>query len=53
MPTIDHAMRTIREAWPPNGDYLDDLKRRLTRSAWAIPLVPFVGAGLSMPMDCR
>ena len=49
MVPIDEALRKIREAWPSNGDYLDDLKDRLT-GAHPIPLVPFVGAGLSMPM---
>jgi hypothetical protein len=49
MVSIDEALRQIREAWPSNGDYLDDLEDRLT-GAHPIPLVPFVGAGLSMPM---
>jgi hypothetical protein len=49
MVPIDEALRQIREAWPSNGNYLDDLKDRLT-GAHPIPLVPFVGAGLSMPM---
>ena len=46
---VDEALRILREAWASNGDYLDDLKERLTGSQ-PIPLVPFVGAGLSMPL---
>jgi hypothetical protein len=46
---VDEALRMLRETWASNGDYLDDLKEQLTGSQ-AIPLVPFVGAGLSMPM---
>ena len=46
---VDEALRILREAWASNGDYLDDLKDRLTGSQ-PIPLVPFVGVGLSMPM---
>ncbi len=47
--TTDEALRIIRECWRPNGDCLGDLERRLT-TANPIPLVPFVGAGLSKPM---
>ena len=47
--SIDAALKEIREAWESNGDYLDDLRDRLT-GANPIPLVPFVGAGLSVPM---
>jgi predicted RNA methylase len=43
------AIATIRQTWPYNADYLDELQERLT-VANPIPLVPFVGAGLSMPM---
>jgi hypothetical protein len=39
----------MRDAWRSNSDSLDDLKERLT-GAQPIPLVPFVGGGLSMPM---
>ena len=46
---IAEALEIIRKTWPSNGDYLDDLEERLTRTN-AIPLVPFVGAGLSVPM---
>jgi len=46
---VDEALQILREAWASNGDYLDDLKERLTGSQ-PIPLVPFVGAGLSMPL---
>jgi tetratricopeptide (TPR) repeat protein len=46
---IDEALRIIRDSWPSNAGYLDDLKDRLT-SAHPIPLLLFVGAGLSMPM---
>src|SRR5260370_20071028 len=43
------ALQIIRDTWPSNAGNLDDLKERLT-APHAIPLVPFVGAGLSMPM---
>jgi len=43
------VLAKIRETWPSNVDVLDDLKERLT-APQPIPLVPFVGAGLSMPM---
>src|SRR5207244_12075343 len=46
---IDEALQIIRHAWSSNGQFLDDLKDRLT-AAQPIPLVPFVGAGFSMPM---
>lgn len=46
---VEEALRKIRAAKTSNGDYLDDLRERLT-GARPIPLVPFVGAGLSMPM---
>jgi hypothetical protein len=46
---IDDALQIIRECWPSNAGYLDDLKERLA-AAHPIPLLPFVGAGLSMPM---
>ena len=46
---IDEALRQIRKAWPLNVGCLDDLKGRLT-GPQPIALVPFVGAGLSMPM---
>jgi tetratricopeptide (TPR) repeat protein len=49
MVPTDEALRTIRDAWPSNADFLDDLKERLT-GLQPIPLVPFVGAGLSMQM---
>jgi hypothetical protein len=49
MVPIDEAVRQIRAVWPSNGDYLDDLQRRLT-TVQPIPLLPFVGAGLSVPM---
>jgi len=49
MVRVDEALQTIRDAWASNSDYLEDLKERLTGSH-PIPLVPFVGAGLSMPM---
>jgi tetratricopeptide (TPR) repeat protein len=49
MISIDDALRQLGDAWPSNADQLDDLKQRLT-AAQPIPLVPFVGAGLSMPM---
>ncbi|MGH9648048.1 MAG: tetratricopeptide repeat protein [Bryobacteraceae bacterium] len=49
MPTLDEALTLIRQAPPSNADYLDDLQARLT-AAHPIPLVPFIGAGLSMPM---
>lgn len=49
MVPIDDALRQIRAAWASNGEYLDDLKDRLS-GAQPIPLVPFVGAGLSVPM---
>src|SRR5690242_16763987 len=49
MATIDDALTTLRQTWPSNADYLDDVKERLTSSR-PIPLVPFVGAGLSIPM---
>lgn len=49
MVNIEEAVREIRAVWPSNGDYLDDLQRRLTGGR-PIPLLPFVGAGLSMPM---
>src|SRR5450755_2661127 len=49
MVPIDEAVRQVRAVWPSNGDYLDDLQRRLT-SVQPIPLLPFVGAGLSVPM---
>ena len=42
-------LQELRDAAPANGDFLDDLERRLT-SAHPIPVVPFVGAGLSIPM---
>ncbi len=45
----DDALQIIRDTWSYNGQFLDDLKDRLT-AAQPIPLVPFVGAGLSMPM---
>lgn len=48
--TTDEALLIIRDTWASNGNYLDDLQRRLT-AANPIPLVPFVGAGLSMPMN--
>ncbi len=47
--SIDEALEQIRAAAPSNGDYLDDLQERLT-APQPIPLVPFIGAGLSMPM---
>ncbi len=43
-------LQELRDAAPANGDFLDDLERRLT-SAHPIAVVPFVGAGLSIPMD--
>jgi SIR2-like domain len=49
MVPVDEAQRQIGEAWYSNAHYIDDLQRRLT-AAQPIPLVPFVGAGLSMPM---
>jgi hypothetical protein len=49
MVPVDEALRTIRDAWPSNADFLDDLKERVT-GPQPIPLVPFVGAGLSVPM---
>jgi tetratricopeptide (TPR) repeat protein len=49
MVPIDEALQIIGETWPSNCDSLDDLKERLT-GAQAIPLMPFVGAGLSVPM---
>jgi len=49
MPSVDEALRQIREAWSSNADFLDDLKDRLT-GAQPIPVVPLIGAGLSMPM---
>jgi tetratricopeptide (TPR) repeat protein len=49
MPLIDEIPQEIREAWPSNIDYLADLHDRLT-GPHPIPLMPFVGAGLSMPM---
>ena len=49
MVAVDEALRAIRDASRSNGETLDDLKERLT-GAQPIPLVPFVGAGLSMPM---
>jgi hypothetical protein len=49
MVSIDDPLRQIRAAWASNGEYLDDLKDRLS-AAQPIALVPFVGAGLSMPM---
>ena len=49
MVPIDEALIKIYQTWPSNQDFLDDLKDRLT-VAQPIPLVPFVGAGLSMPM---
>ena len=47
---MDEALKQIRETWPSNGGYLDDLKDRLT-GPQPMPLLPFVGAGLSVPMD--
>jgi tetratricopeptide (TPR) repeat protein len=49
MALSDEALTKIRQTWSSNPDYLDDLKERLT-GAHPIPLVPFIGAGLSMPM---
>jgi hypothetical protein len=49
MVLIDEALQIVRETWPSNGSFLDDLKDRLTM-AHATPLVPFIGAGLSIPM---
>jgi hypothetical protein len=49
MPLIDEIPQEIREAWPSNIDYFADLQDRLT-GPHPIPLMPFVGAGLSMPM---
>ncbi len=49
MAPFEEALGTIREAWRSNGGCLDDLKERLT-GAQPIPLLPFVGAGLSMDM---
>jgi hypothetical protein len=49
---IDEALRQIREAWPSNAACLDDLQERLT-GAHLIPLVPFAGAGLSIPLSFR
>lgn len=46
----DEALQQIRWTSPSNGAFLDDLKDRLT-AAHPIPLLPFVGAGLSMPME--
>jgi tetratricopeptide (TPR) repeat protein len=49
MVPIDEALQIVRATWPSNDSFLDDLQDRLTR-AHAIPLVPFIGAGLSIPM---
>ena len=47
--TTDEALQIVRETWALNGGYLDRLQRRLTTEN-PIPLVPFIGAGLSIPM---
>jgi hypothetical protein len=47
--SVDQALQIIRDVWPSNGQFLDDLKDRITSPA-GIPLVPFVGAGFSIPM---
>ena len=47
---IDEALQRIRDTWPANADHLKDLEERLKGAAHPIPLLPFVGAGLSMPM---
>jgi hypothetical protein len=47
--TDDAALDVLRAAAPANADTLDDLRDRLSLAS-AIPLVPFVGAGLSQPM---
>ena len=49
MASFDEAVREVRAARASNAAYLDNLKGRLT-SPHRIPLVPFVGAGLSIPM---
>ena len=49
MVAVDEALKIVRETWPSNSSFLDELKDRLAR-AHAIPLVPFIGAGLSIPM---
>jgi hypothetical protein len=47
--SADDVLQIIRDSCTSNGQFLEDLKDRITSSG-AIPLVPFVGAGLSMPM---
>ena len=46
----DEASQIIRGTWALNGGYLDRLQGRLTAEK-PIPLVPFIGAGLSIPME--
>jgi tetratricopeptide (TPR) repeat protein len=46
---LNEALQQIRNLCPSNPGILDDLKDRLT-SPHPIPLLPFVGAGLSRPM---
>src|SRR5580704_10627095 len=47
--SVDQALQSIRDGWTSNGPFLDDLKERIT-SPGGVPLVPFVGAGFSIPM---
>ena len=49
MTTSDGALQQIRDVSPSNADFLEELKERLT-CAQPILLLPFVGAGLSVPM---
>jgi hypothetical protein len=49
MVPIDEALRLIKLVSASNGNYLQDLLDR-GNASHPIPLLPFVGAGLSMPM---
>jgi len=49
MEPLDDNLNTLRRTSPANADYLDDLQAYVT-GLTQIPLVPFVGAGLSIPM---
>lgn len=43
------SLSEILDAWTGNRDTLDELREKITRPG-AIPLVPFVGAGLTVAM---
>ena len=46
---IYESLQIIRDAPPSNGQFLDDLKERVTATG-GTQLLPLVGAGLSVPM---